>query len=139
MPVIAPKRLARRPGGRGSLFGAMTGIYVHLPFCPYICPYCDFAKWPHKESAARRYMDALAREIDGASAGGGEHTVFLGGGTPNTYAPAQIAALLARIAKKYPPAHPAEVTIEVNPELVTGAALQVYEKAGVTRLSIGVQ
>jgi len=117
----------------------MTGIYVHLPFCPYICPYCDFAKWPHKASAARRYMDALAREIDAATAGRGEHTVFLGGGTPNTYAPAEIAALLARIAKKYPAAHPNEVTIEVNPELVDRAALEAYVAAGVTRLSIGVQ
>jgi oxygen-independent coproporphyrinogen-3 oxidase len=117
----------------------MTGIYVHLPFCPYICPYCDFAKWPHKASAARRYMDALHREIDAAEPAGGGHTVFLGGGTPNTYAPAEIADLLARIAAKFPAAQPPEVTIEVNPELVTPAALETYAAAGVTRLSIGVQ
>jgi oxygen-independent coproporphyrinogen-3 oxidase len=117
----------------------MTGIYVHLPFCPYICPYCDFAKWPHKESAARRYMEALCGEIDAAAAGDGEHTVFLGGGTPNTYAAAEIAELLARIASKFPAARPPEVTIEVNPELVTAGALKTYAAAGVTRLSIGVQ
>ncbi len=117
----------------------MTGIYVHLPFCPYICPYCDFVKWPHKESAARRYMDALHSEIDAAPAGDGEHTVFLGGGTPNTYAPEAIAALLARIASKFPGARPPEVTIEVNPELVTAGVLETYAAAGVTRLSIGVQ
>ncbi len=117
----------------------MTGIYVHLPFCPYICPYCDFAKWPHKQSAARRYMDALHREIDAAQAAGGEHTVFLGGGTPNTYSPAEIAELLARIASKFSAARPPEVTIEVNPELVSAAALAAYAAAGVTRLSIGVQ
>jgi oxygen-independent coproporphyrinogen-3 oxidase len=117
----------------------MTGIYVHLPFCPYICPYCDFAKWPHKATAARRYLEALYREIDATRAGDGEHTVFLGGGTPNTYAPAEIAGLLARIGSKFPPAQPPEVTIEVNPELVTAAAMRVYAGAGVTRLSIGVQ
>jgi oxygen-independent coproporphyrinogen-3 oxidase len=117
----------------------MTGIYVHLPFCPYICPYCDFAKWPHKESAARRYMEALHREIDAASSGDNEHTVFFGGGTPNTYAPAAIAGLLARIGAKFPASQSREVTIEVNPELVSASALEMYVAAGVTRLSIGVQ
>jgi oxygen-independent coproporphyrinogen-3 oxidase len=117
----------------------MTGIYVHLPFCPYICPYCDFAKWPHKASTARRYMDALHCEIDAVTADDGEHTVFLGGGTPNTYAPPEIAGLLARIASKFPAARRPEVTIEVNPELVTAGALEAYAAAGVTRLSIGVQ
>ena len=117
----------------------MTGIYVHLPFCPYICPYCDFAKWPHKQSAARQYMGALHREIDAAAAREGEHTVFLGGGTPNTFAPEEIAGLLARIASKFPAARPSEVTIELNPELVTAGALETYAAAGVTRVSIGVQ
>ena len=37
----------------------VTGIYVHLPFCPYICPYCDFAKWPMRRSSAQRYFAAL--------------------------------------------------------------------------------
>ncbi len=117
----------------------MTGVYVHLPFCPYICPYCDFAKWPHKQSAARQYLDALHGEIDSAAPGAGEHTVFLGGGTPNTYAADEIADLLARIASKFPPARSPEVTIELNPELVTAEAVKVYAAAGVTRISIGVQ
>lgn len=117
----------------------MTGIYVHLPFCPYICPYCDFAKWPHKASAARRYMDALHREIDAEPAQDGAHTVFLGGGTPNTYAPEEIAGLLARIEAKFPAASPRETTVEVNPELVSAPALKTYAAAGVTRVSIGVQ
>lgn len=117
----------------------MIGIYVHLPFCPYICPYCDFAKWPHKASAGRRYMEALLQEIDAEPPGTGEYTVFLGGGTPNTYAPAVIADLLRRIEGKFSTPSRPEVTIEVNPELVTGAALEAYSAAGVTRLSIGVQ
>ncbi len=44
----------------------MPGVYVHLPFCPYLCPYCDFAKWPARASATRRYLDALYRELDRA-------------------------------------------------------------------------
>jgi len=117
----------------------MTGVYVHLPFCPYICPYCDFAKWPHKSSIARRYMEALHREIDAAAWGNGEHTIFLGGGTPNTYAAAEIADLLARLHRNFSPAGPPETTIEVNPELVAVTDLVAYAAAGVTRVSIGVQ
>lgn len=84
-------------------------------------------------------MEALHREIGAASSGDGEHTVFLGGGTPNTYAPAEIADLLARITSKFPAARPAETTIEVNPELVTREAVENYAAAGVTRISVGVQ
>ena len=42
----------------------MLGVYVHLPFCPYLCPYCDFAKWPLRASSAQRYLEALHAEID---------------------------------------------------------------------------
>ena len=44
------------------------GIYVHLPFCPYVCPYCDFAKWRFDEAASRRYLVALEAEIAAAPA-----------------------------------------------------------------------
>ena len=118
-----------------------TGIYVHLPFCPYICPYCDFAKWPHRRSAALRYLSALHAEIDNAPVhdDAGYSTVFLGGGTPNTYNPQDIAALLARLRECFPGPSDRETTIEVNPELVRSQDLVVYREAGVTRLSTGVQ
>lgn len=128
----------------------MTGIYVHLPFCPYICPYCDFAKWPHKRSAAAEYLQALFAEIQQASTGsamvrqahhdtGAFGTVFLGGGTPNTYAAADIGELLQRLRAAFPGPADRETTIEVNPELVTLEDLRAYREAGVNRISIGVQ
>lgn len=117
----------------------MTGIYIHLPFCPYICPYCDFAKWPHRRSQAARYLQALDREIEYAEPCADDCTVFLGGGTPNTYSADEIAHILQRIGGKYPGSIGRETTIEVNPELVTDVDLQSYAAAGVTRLSIGVQ
>lgn len=121
----------------------MAGIYVHLPFCPYICPYCDFAKWPHKASAAARYMDALLREIraferERAAAYAPYDTVFLGGGTPNTYAPEDIASLV-RALDRFAGPRARETTIEVNPELVTADAARAYASAGINRFSIGVQ
>lgn len=121
-------------------------IYVHLPFCPYICPYCDFAKWPHKRSAAAEYLRALYAEIERFASFGDasihQHdyaTVFLGGGTPNTYAASDIAALLQKLRQRFPGPEDRETTIEVNPELVTLDDLKTYRQAGVNRISIGVQ
>lgn len=120
----------------------MAGVYVHLPFCPYICPYCDFAKWPHKRSAAARYLQALHAEIDALERGEGYGSVFLGGGTPNTYAASDIAALVQRIREAFAGPADRETSIEVNPELVGRDAqddMRVYREAGINRLSIGVQ
>jgi oxygen-independent coproporphyrinogen-3 oxidase len=114
----------------------MLGVYVHLPFCPYLCPYCDFAKWPLRATAARGYLDALHAEIDREQpvhAG----TIYLGGGTPNAYDAPDICKLIARLRECFPGAR--EVTIEVNPELVRDGDLAAYREAGITRLSIGVQ
>lgn len=116
----------------------MSAIYVHLPFCPYICPYCDFAKWPLKRSAAARYLHALHAEIDAAAQDGDFRTVFLGGGTPNTYEASDIAELLQRLRDAFPGPADRETTIEVNPELVHDE-LPAYREAGVNRISIGVQ
>jgi oxygen-independent coproporphyrinogen-3 oxidase len=127
----------------------VTGIYVHLPFCPYICPYCDFAKWPHRASAATRYLQALHAEIDVAAprylgdASIPQHdtfgSVFLGGGTPNTYDASDIVQLVRRLREAFPGPLDRETTIEVNPELVRDRDLQAYREAGMNRVSIGVQ
>ncbi|HEY9181125.1 MAG TPA: radical SAM family heme chaperone HemW, partial [Candidatus Baltobacteraceae bacterium] len=125
-----------------------AGVYVHLPFCPYICPYCDFAKWPHKRSAAQRYLQALFAEIEGtprqARGRSIPHddtfvSVFLGGGTPNTYDAGDIVALLQRLRDAFPGPPDRETTIEVNPELTSADDMRAYARAGVNRMSIGVQ
>lgn len=118
----------------------MPSLYVHLPFCPYICPYCDFAKWPHKRSAADKYLRALISEINRAQPSAAEwNTVYLGGGTPNTYDASQIGALLDLLRKRFPGPKNRETTIELNPELVGGQDFIAYRKAGINRVSIGVQ
>lgn len=115
------------------------GVYVHLAFCPYICPYCDFAKWPFRASLAKRYLDALAGEI-AREPRSPAATVYLGGGTPNAYDARRLHALLERIRERFPPGERLqEITIELNPELVLAGDFEVYRAAGVTRLSIGVQ
>lgn len=124
----APARSPERDEG--------LGVYVHLPFCPYLCPYCDFAKWPLRATAAQRYLAALYTELD-------QHprepaaTIYLGGGTPNAYDAATITELLQRLHEHFPAA--SETSIEVNPELVADGDFRQYRAAGITRVSIGVQ
>ena len=117
---------------------ARGGVYVHLPFCPYICPYCDFAKWPLRRSHAERYLVALEREIAAAPPFVAT-TLFLGGGTPNTYAPERIAALVELLRARFALPPGAEVTIELNPDLDLCAGFAAYRAAGITRASFGVQ
>jgi oxygen-independent coproporphyrinogen III oxidase len=115
------------------------GIYVHLPFCPYICPYCDFAKWPMRRSRASAYMQALQAEILAAPSEPAA-TIFYGGGTPNAYDADEIAALTRSLRQRFPSASsPHEITIEVNPELVGETDFERYVCAGINRISIGVQ
>jgi oxygen-independent coproporphyrinogen III oxidase len=115
------------------------GIYVHLPFCPYICPYCDFAKWPMQRSRASRYLQALRAEI-AAAPGEAAATIFYGGGTPNAYEAGEIAALTHFLNERFPPAaSPREISIELNPELVQPDDMRTYVAAGIDRVSIGVQ
>jgi oxygen-independent coproporphyrinogen-3 oxidase len=116
----------------------VAGLYVHLPFCPYICPYCDFAKWRYDAHAASRYLRALEAEIAAAPPFSAT-TAFFGGGTPNTYAPDEIASLRASVGERFSLPEGAEVSVEVNPDPALCEGFAVYRRAGVTRLSIGVQ
>jgi oxygen-independent coproporphyrinogen-3 oxidase len=113
-------------------------LYVHLPFCPYICPYCDFAKMRWDAGPAAAYLAALRAEIAAAPAAQGT-TLFFGGGTPNTYAAADLAALTALLRERFALRDGAEITFEANPdpELCTG--FPVLRAAGANRLSFGVQ
>jgi oxygen-independent coproporphyrinogen III oxidase len=115
------------------------GIYVHLPFCPYICPYCDFAKWPVRRSRASAYMQALQAEILAARSEPAA-TIFYGGGTPNAYDADEIAALTHLLRERFPsPGAAHEISIEVNPELVHEGDFARYVASGINRVSIGVQ
>ncbi|HEY6236594.1 MAG TPA: radical SAM family heme chaperone HemW [Candidatus Elarobacter sp.] len=115
-----------------------TGVYVHLPFCPYICPYCDFAKWAWDGVRAARYLDALRADLASAPAVEAR-TLFFGGGTPTTYAPDAIAALIGDVRARFALPRDAEVTTEANPDPSLAGRLAGLHDAGVNRLSIGVQ
>ncbi len=115
-----------------------AALYVHLPFCPYLCPYCDFAKWPFAQTSAQRYLAALNAEIAAAPPVRGT-TVFFGGGTPNTYRAPEIGALVAALRARFGNSADAEISVEINPDLALCDDLPALRAAGVNRLSIGVQ
>jgi oxygen-independent coproporphyrinogen-3 oxidase len=115
-----------------------AAIYVHWAFCPYICPYCDFAKWAYDERAAERYARALEAEI-AATPAFDATTVFYGGGTPNAYPPQALVRVLASLRERFGVRADAEVSIEVNPDRGLTGGFDLLRAGGANRLSIGVQ
>jgi oxygen-independent coproporphyrinogen-3 oxidase len=115
-----------------------ASVYVHLPFCDRICPYCDFAVVEFKQGQVARYLAALRRELDCAPRST-IASVYLGGGTPSALNEGEISSLLAALFSQFASEQGSiECTLEANPARNAGA-LKAYRAAGVTRLSIGVQ
>ena len=116
---------------------AEFGVYVHIPFCRSRCDYCAFATWTDRGELVDRYVDAVVNDIRRAVGAGMPvaDTVFIGGGTPTLIDPAHIARILAAV----PVSAGAEVTVECNPDDVTAGMMDVFARAGVNRVSIGVQ
>lgn len=120
-----------------------AGLYVHLPYCASRCGYCSFVVTTD-ESSRDRYAAALEREAElvadeaGAPAAGFD-SLYLGGGTPSLVPPDRLARLLSVLRGRFSVAAGAEVTLEANPEDVTGEAVAGWRDAGVNRISVGVQ
>lgn len=118
-------------------------LYVHLPWCVAKCPYCDFNS--HKAGDPRQrddYLHALADDLEheaGHAAGRRIETIFIGGGTPSLFSPAQIDRLMTMIRGRLLLAGDVEVTMEANPGTVEHGRLEAYREAGITRLSLGAQ
>jgi len=128
-----------------------VGVYVHVPFCDRVCPYCDFAVvaargGPDREVEDRYVRDVVAELEARAPAFEGRHlaSVYLGGGTPALLQPESVARLVEAIRSALHGDEPdgdgaIEITLEVNPSTVERERLQGFHEAGVGRLSIGVQ
>jgi coproporphyrinogen III oxidase-like Fe-S oxidoreductase len=111
-------------------------LYIHVPFCVSLCPFCSFHRVAYRESKAARYFNALRREILAYRDAGFRFTgVYVGGGTP-TVAPGELAETLALVRESFPVR---EISVETNPCDLTAAILDMLVKAGVNRVSVGVQ
>ena len=123
-------------------------LYVHMPWCVKKCPYCDFNSHGLREAPPpyADYIDVLLADLDadmrdfGAALHGRPIvSVFFGGGTPSLFAPELVARFLDGARARLPFADACEVTLETNPGTVEHGRFDGYLKAGVNRLSFGIQ
>ena len=118
------------------------GIYIHIPFCRSKCDYCDFYSLAGREDRMDAYQKALLahiRETAPLAQGIPVDTVYFGGGTPSWYGARRIQELLSALSKLFQVEKDAEITVEANPDSVDLRALRRLRKAGVNRLSLGMQ
>ncbi len=116
----------------------MFGIYVHIPFCKTLCPYCDFVKERSRTAVPMPFVEALCSEIaafEGPRAAG---SVFFGGGTPSMLSEAGLARVMEALHARFDLAG-AEITLEANPDDVTEDLVRAWRALGVNRASLGVQ
>ncbi len=118
------------------------GLYVHVPFCPQRCPYCAFSVVTGRRAEEGLYVDRLCGEIETwARLGdrGGLDTVFFGGGTPSRLDPRLLGRILETADRFLGLRRGVEVTCEANPSTAEAGRFRDLRRAGVTRLSLGVQ
>ena len=118
------------------------GIYIHIPFCKQKCYYCDFPSYAGKEACQDAYLDALLFEI--RKAGKEYHgrmvdTVFFGGGTPSVLPKEALPRIITALRESFAFADDAEVSAEANPGTADAEKLASWRRAGINRISFGVQ
>nr|WP_113864918.1 radical SAM family heme chaperone HemW [Brenneria salicis]NMN90657.1 anaerobic coproporphyrinogen III oxidase [Brenneria salicis ATCC 15712 = DSM 30166]RBP66848.1 anaerobic coproporphyrinogen III oxidase [Brenneria salicis ATCC 15712 = DSM 30166]RLM32170.1 YggW family oxidoreductase [Brenneria salicis ATCC 15712 = DSM 30166] len=118
-------------------------LYLHIPWCVQKCPYCDFNSHalkgdvPHQE-----YVEHLLADLDADLPLAGDrplHTIFIGGGTPSLLSAQAMQSLLDGVRARLPLSPDAEITMEANPGTVEADRFSGYQRAGINRISIGVQ
>ncbi|WP_440867253.1 radical SAM family heme chaperone HemW [Symbiopectobacterium purcellii] len=118
-------------------------LYIHIPWCVQKCPYCDFnshalkGEVPHQE-----YVDHLLADLDADLPLSGNRalsSIFIGGGTPSMLSAEGMQALLDGVRARLPLSANAEITMEANPGTVEADRFSGYQRAGINRISIGVQ
>ena len=112
----------------------VDAIYIHIPFCLKKCAYCDFLSFKMSDKERERYVDALIREIE-LYPKFEYTTIYFGGGTPSLLSVREVERILSvlNIGER------CEITLEVNPKTVDLDRLKLLKKAGINRLSLGIQ
>ncbi len=119
----------------------MAGIYIHIPFCRHKCNYCNFYSLASTRNM-KQVSQAIISELQQRKnylAGHTIETIYFGGGTPSILETSDIEKILYTIHTNYPVDKSAEITLEANPNDLTPEKLKALKKAGINRLSIGIQ
>jgi putative oxygen-independent coproporphyrinogen III oxidase len=112
----------------------MAGVYISYPFCAQKCTYCNFASGVFPAALEPRYLDAVRTELRNTQWAWTPETVYLGGGTPSLIDPEPLSALLSEIPGAW-----IECTIEAAPGGITPEKASAWRRAGINRVSLGVQ
>jgi len=125
---------------RGTI-GPIRHLYVHIPFCARICPYCAFYKDLLDRSQTRRFCEAVLRDVEEQRAvfAVSSKTIYFGGGTPTALNTSQLEFLLGGFHERLDLSALKEWTIEANPGSVSARKATLLHKLGVNRISLGVQ
>ena len=118
------------------------GLYIHIPFCRCKCDYCDFYSLAGREERMDACQKALLthiKETAPQAKGYVVDTIYFGGGTPSLYGPKRVKELLSCIRRRFEVAGNAEITLEANPDSADKKRMRAYRRAGVNRVSLGMQ
>lgn len=120
------------------------GIYIHVPFCPYHCAYCDFDAGVFPARLRQPYVEAVIGEIAYTRAhlypnGLTADTIYFGGGTPALLTTEQLHQMMEAVHQHFTIADDAEVTLEANPESIGEEKAEKLKEIGINRVSIGAQ
>ena len=117
-------------------------LYLHIPFCVKKCAYCDFLSFPSGQEIQRQYAKRLMEDIDCMGKEYGDipvDTIFIGGGTPSVPESRLIVDLMEHVNRAFQISDGAEISMEANPGTVTREKLKEYRRAGINRISFGLQ
>ena len=118
------------------------GLYLHIPFCRSKCDYCDFYSLAGQDDRMDSYQQALLRQIAETAPRAKKqvvNSVYIGGGTPTWYGEKRLLELIAAVKKRFSLSKDVEFTLEANPDSVEEKMLRRLRRAGVNRLSLGMQ
>lgn len=118
------------------------GVYIHIPFCKSKCDYCDFYSLAGREETMDRYQKALLTHLKSfvpQLKGRPVDTIYFGGGTPSYYGEKRLRELLAFLQRHLSVLRQAEITVECNPDSVDERSIARLRRAGVNRISLGMQ
>jgi len=124
----------------GPDIGDVRHLYVHIPFCPKVCPYCSFYKEASDRNKTQAFLDSVLTELDAVAPVPLRcETIFFGGGTPSALSVSQLRYLLSGLRNRLDLTPLKEWTLEMNPATVSLEKAEMLRTAGVNRISMGAQ
>ena len=115
----------------------VKSLYIHIPFCRKICPYCAFVRQLYCQRKVDKYLILIEKIIKSKYKNNKFKTIYIGGGTPNCLTIKQLTKLLGCLTNKLLSKY--EFTIECNPEFITKQQIEIFKKYKINRVSLGIQ